>query len=733
LKFLLFREIDDELYVARGRISLSELATNLNVDYSHAEFQAQQLVKHDHHTHLVLGQLVNSKYLDDMAEQLNEKLQVDGTMSIASLAKEFNLPSDFLFEEVIKRLGKFIEGFQDENDPKVVLTPTYMSRYKAKIRGVLTAITMPTSVSQIVKEHGLDGRMFFNLAEAMMRDNTIKGSITGGRHVGKATYVPQMYAKAQNEWMDNFFAQNGYLEYDALTRLGISDPKTSIKRRYKDDEQITFLSGCCIGSTTRDLIEIQIEEAMSSQTYVDIIPHVPSVLSQEDASALLSEIMACGRFDNAATFCGTVVVAKSFLNNLLELFKPEVEKKAVQVVQSGKYGAYVKSQQAGDKYDTSDMNEGKQDKKEDRRKKAAEGKGGGGTQGRETKTKASKKKGGGGKKQRGGGGGNDSDDESTFTGGQSKKLAGLQFMSIEELSDKLSSVTTLQDAPDDLCNELAMSFYPPLSKQFDESMASLFQSTMTASMQSKRRNHVDFQDKINTLVENIRLFEKGTSCFRDDEKEKLEKYLFKTICSEVVNETLLYVGLEHQVSGLNDTTKELNLDQRNKVIGQLPKDIGHPLASLSKALGGDESVSDFVSSLEEYLPTICDINLRKSDRKKDRQIVFNHRQSLMQQVEDCQDATLCLHLVALVTFQCHTGCMLQASGKFVPYIIAKVSENLDENQKTLLTTYQNLVVRLFATTLDDEEKAAIQRQLEESLRPVKDVALNAKKNAATKE
>ena len=79
---------------------------------------------------------------------------------------------------------------------------------------------MPMPVSLIVKEFGFEGRMFFNLAEEMIRDHTIKGSITGGRSVGKATYIPANYAKAQNEWIENFFAQNGYLEYDAISRLG---------------------------------------------------------------------------------------------------------------------------------------------------------------------------------------------------------------------------------------------------------------------------------------------------------------------------------------------------------------------------------------------------------------------------------------------------------------------------------------------------------------------------------
>jgi hypothetical protein len=49
------------------------------------------------------------------------------------------------------------------------------------LRNIFAGISMPMSVSLIVKEFGFEGRMFFNLAEEMIRDNTIKGSITGGR------------------------------------------------------------------------------------------------------------------------------------------------------------------------------------------------------------------------------------------------------------------------------------------------------------------------------------------------------------------------------------------------------------------------------------------------------------------------------------------------------------------------------------------------------------------------
>eukprot|EP00095_Tigriopus_kingsejongensis_P010673 maker-scaffold2567_size14419-snap-gene-0.4 protein:Tk10673 transcript:maker-scaffold2567_size14419-snap-gene-0.4-mRNA-1 annotation:"unnamed protein product" len=75
------REIRDELFVARGRISLVELAQILNVDFSHVEYQAQSIAKPSGPVHLILGQLVDSRYLDSLAEEVNEKLQLEGILN----------------------------------------------------------------------------------------------------------------------------------------------------------------------------------------------------------------------------------------------------------------------------------------------------------------------------------------------------------------------------------------------------------------------------------------------------------------------------------------------------------------------------------------------------------------------------------------------------------------------------------------------------------------------------
>jgi len=54
--------------------------------------------------------------------------------------------------------------------------------------------------------------LFVHIAilEELVSSGRLAGSLTGGRH-DKAVYVPDVYIKAQNDWVDNFYKQNGYL------------------------------------------------------------------------------------------------------------------------------------------------------------------------------------------------------------------------------------------------------------------------------------------------------------------------------------------------------------------------------------------------------------------------------------------------------------------------------------------------------------------------------------------
>ena len=84
------REISDEVYMSGGRIGIPELSNILTVDFSQIEAQANNLVKSDSRLFMVLGQIISADYLDRVAEEINDKLQVEGTTSIPVLTKEYN-------------------------------------------------------------------------------------------------------------------------------------------------------------------------------------------------------------------------------------------------------------------------------------------------------------------------------------------------------------------------------------------------------------------------------------------------------------------------------------------------------------------------------------------------------------------------------------------------------------------------------------------------------------------
>jgi len=55
--------------------------------------------------------------------------------------------------------------------------------------------------------------MFFLLLavlKELVNTGRLKGSVVGGRQ-DKAVYIPDIYAKTQNSWVDSFLQQNGYL------------------------------------------------------------------------------------------------------------------------------------------------------------------------------------------------------------------------------------------------------------------------------------------------------------------------------------------------------------------------------------------------------------------------------------------------------------------------------------------------------------------------------------------
>jgi hypothetical protein len=55
--------------------------------------------------------------------------------------------------------------------------------------------------------------------EELVNTGRLKGTVVGGRQ-DKAVYIPDIYSKTQNAWVDSFLKQNGYLGTPTFDYLG---------------------------------------------------------------------------------------------------------------------------------------------------------------------------------------------------------------------------------------------------------------------------------------------------------------------------------------------------------------------------------------------------------------------------------------------------------------------------------------------------------------------------------
>uniref|UniRef100_A0A3P8QIE3 E3 UFM1-protein ligase 1 n=1 Tax=Astatotilapia calliptera TaxID=8154 RepID=A0A3P8QIE3_ASTCA len=620
------REIRDELYVHGGRINIVDLQQIINVDWVHVENRANEIAKSDKGVQLVLGQLIDDTYLDHLAEEVNDKLQEAGMISIAELCKSYDLPGDFLTEELSKRLGKIIQGEMDQYNRGVIFTPAFVARHKARIQGLFSAVTRPTPVSSMIGAFGFQEHLLYSVLEELVNIGRLKGSVVGGRQ-DKAVYIPDIYTKTQNAWVDSFLQQNGYLEFDALVRLGIPDPSSYIKKRFKSNK-LLFLRAACVGQALVDQVEASVEEAVNSATWTDLQPVLPSCLSTEDIGILINQAMRNTNIQSSARILGgTVVVSEKFISNCLSLFDEAMQQKAQKEVKSNPVFLITEEDLKQASILTESTAPSKKEKREaERRKKAAEGSGsvkaGGGGNAREIRIRKTKKK---GRKDE------DSDEE---TGPSQQSMSEAIVAVLEE---------RVSDCPEEILSELAEQLVRPLTKAYQEVLRTVFMSsTSSPSGANKKKSMKDLQEEITNLYNNIRLFEKGTKFFSDDTQAHIAKHILKTVCTDVSNILVNFLAADLMMSVENPSTIT------------------------------NESIEDFVTNLDTCAE-VCGFMLKKGDKKKERQALFLHRQALTEQLKDTEDPALVLHLTSVLLFQASTHCMLHAPGRCVPQIISTLT------------------------------------------------------------
>ncbi|EDV25034.1 uncharacterized protein TRIADDRAFT_25797 [Trichoplax adhaerens] len=718
------REIRDELFVHSGRINLVELQQVINVDLTHIDSKVKEMLRGDRSLYLIQGDLIDRDYIDRLAEEINDILQESGQISVSELGKTFNLPTDFLQTNIEKRMGIYIHGQVNPLERGTIYTEAYVARHAAKIRGVFSAITRPTSVSSIIYQYSFPEALLHDILRKLLDEKRLAGSVQG--HQSKAIYTPNIYSRTQSNWVLSFFRQNDYIEYDSLTRLDITDPKNYLKKCL--NKNVIFLESCVSGQNILGQVQAAIEDVVATPSWVDIMTLLPSPFTTGDASVLLQKHCLKSNKNNTSVqcLCDKFVVSNKFIQNCLQLFDDHMKTKAEKVyfhllfIDAGKVAAKFASTSSTNpnhstltKHDDSNVTGGKKKKGDD--------------------STSSKRKGKG--KDR-----STPDDLESTRSHIKQNKQDLEFMAIPEIIEVLQREHS--NCEDQFLEEIASQLFSPLKRKYQEVAKSVFLASTSSVTSEKRKLHSDAQDKINGLLTNAKLFGKGLQHFSGDAHTTLGKHLLHTLCTEITNIVFSLLISEHIM--VDSDPNSLNPETRSSALEKFPNNVKKAASALEKSLSGKD-VEQFFDALDVVLgPSICQIMIKKLDKKKERQIIFNHRQSLIEQLNKESKPAMCLHLCTLLLFQRHTQCMIHAPGRCIPQIISFLKQHLTDEQYKTIYEYQQLIIQSIQQSSDKQkpemseepkdsdnsnDNQNIDLQLQEKMTTIKAIALENKKQS----
>jgi hypothetical protein len=315
------KEIMDEIIVHGGRVHLTEIQPNLNVDLRHVQDKAAKLVKEDPSMRLIDGEVFTSDYLDSLAEEINQVLHEAGQLRLVELASKYTVTTQFMIEILTTRLGSIVHGHMESG---MIYTPTYIDRQTSCIRGAFSAITKPTPVASLQGIFNFDESLFETTVLKLISEGRLKGTLSGRGM--RATYTPATFSQAQLKSVRQFFSQNGYIEYSTAEKMLVSNPKGFLGKELGEEGHA--LKSCFVSKHLIEQVDAAVEDALTSDSWVCVTPLLPSFMDVPDAAAVLQRCDSIKDAKRARIMAEVYVVSSGFLGKCVEHVKQRAAEKA---------------------------------------------------------------------------------------------------------------------------------------------------------------------------------------------------------------------------------------------------------------------------------------------------------------------------------------------------------------------------------------------------------------------
>ncbi|PAA67600.1 hypothetical protein BOX15_Mlig033126g2 [Macrostomum lignano] len=685
----LAKEIREELELHQHRVNVVALQEALNIDLGTVEQRVRELVKSDPELHLVNGELMHEVYFRRVAHEINEALYERGHVTLGELTKLHGLPTQTLTSIVRQYTGTVIQGSQEDD---ALFTDRYLRRHRARMRGCFNAAIRPLTVQQAASQLRMPEKLLRTVLDELHSAGELRGAFQGG----KSTYVPSAFSAAHDDWARRFYAQNQYMELEAVRRCGlVSEPKAYLRRLLADSGQEPIVLKTCVVSPD---VSAGLEAALDGVRWLDVGQAITVPLTDADVDALLSPML--GSRPDLVQVAGHYVISRKWLADLCQSFDQFLNERAEALVKSDPSLLQQQHQRRQHQLDPTDADD-------DGGGGQAIGKikSGGGTQGREIKVKNTKNKYAAGRAANKAGGKAAASEAGTDSGRDRDSVT----VSLSDVSNQLRQALEKQEeaagfGESSVSDELIESVYELLSPTLNSNLQSRLGSVLTADSANKRQASGACQARAAALVKQMRLFERGAAALGDaDLQATLNKHLAKSLGAALMCTLLEYAALS---CGLDDCAKQaaaaasatasagLTGDQRQKLVEQLPAGEDRDwLTLINLALNGDS-----MEKIHSHVDGMCNrlgLLLKPADKKAEKTLCAETAALLVDSLDSAEPELTLLVTVSLLVQAC-TGLPVHAPGRAVPQLINYLRSNnrlRDPNAGELLQSAQELVVR----------------------------------------
>ncbi|CAE8638056.1 unnamed protein product [Polarella glacialis] len=310
-------EIREVLDTAGGRLNVTELPNELGVGIEHCEVRVEQMRKRDSSLCKIHSELLSQQYLQAVAQEIEENLEEAGSVAVSDLASRWNLPAEYIRNSVFVLVGS--SGVVKQN---TIHTGAHAARVEARTLGALRGCTQPVNLSQLALRHSLDADMVAAAAQKLVKEDAVQGKIQG------TTFTPKAYTEAQAGRVDSFFDANSYLTV-ATAKSANVELKDWVKSRKAAGYSLgsTFLAAHLV-----DPVIAAISEAVSSDSWVDVLPLLPPALAATDSRDLLQQLANQKKLPNNSVLVDRVVVSAAFLKAAAHSLEAETKAAAERAV-----------------------------------------------------------------------------------------------------------------------------------------------------------------------------------------------------------------------------------------------------------------------------------------------------------------------------------------------------------------------------------------------------------------